>query len=109
MVQRLEAIFEQGVLRPVEPLSLPEKQRVLITITSLPVVEKWNARKEEQEWLEAHQHEYKGQWVALQGNALISYGSRAQAVLDEAHQKGIERPLLYQVPDDPDEPSAGWL
>ena len=36
MVRQLEAVFEQGVLRPLEPLFLAEKQRVLVMIADLP-------------------------------------------------------------------------
>jgi len=32
MTTRIEAIYEQGVLRPVEPLALPEHERVTITL-----------------------------------------------------------------------------
>jgi predicted DNA-binding antitoxin AbrB/MazE fold protein len=109
MVRQLEAIFEEGVLRPVEPLSLPEKQHVFITITDVPATLEVLQRKDEQEWLEAHGHEYLGQWVALQGNVLLSHGPKARVVRDEARRKGIQRPLLVRVPEDLGHPSAGWL
>lgn len=32
MVRHLEAVFEDGVLRPLEPLSLPEHEHVIVTI-----------------------------------------------------------------------------
>lgn len=67
------------------------------------------ARQAEQEWLIAHGHEYRGQCVALEGNALLSHGLRARAVRDEARQKGVPRPLFVCVPRDPGQPSAGWL
>ncbi len=31
-MERIEAIFENGVFRPVEDVSLPEKQRVLLSV-----------------------------------------------------------------------------
>jgi predicted DNA-binding antitoxin AbrB/MazE fold protein len=37
MMRQLEAVFEQGVLRPLEPLSLQEQQHVFVTITDVPV------------------------------------------------------------------------
>lgn len=109
MVRPLEAVFEKGVLRPLEPLSLPERQRVLVTITDVPPTEKASARKDEQEWLGAHGHEYRGQWVALEGNVLLSHGPKARVVRDEARQMGVPRPLLVRVPQDMELPSAGWL
>lgn len=34
MIRAIQAIFENGVLRPLEPLSLPERARVSLTIDS---------------------------------------------------------------------------
>jgi predicted DNA-binding antitoxin AbrB/MazE fold protein len=116
MVQQLEAVFEQGVLRPLEPLSLTENQHVLVTISDIKAAEKPSravdkiaSRVAEQDWLSAHGHEYRGQWVALQGDVLLSHGPKGQAVLDEARNKGVPRPLLVSVPDDFGMPSVGWL
>ncbi len=41
MSKRLEAVYENGVLRPLEPLGLSENQRVCIVLSenSTPVVE----------------------------------------------------------------------
>jgi predicted DNA-binding antitoxin AbrB/MazE fold protein len=36
MARQLEAVFEQGVLRPLEPLTLPEHQRVRLTLDETP-------------------------------------------------------------------------
>ena len=36
MVRQLEAVFEHGVLRPLEPLSLGESQRVRLTLDDQP-------------------------------------------------------------------------
>ena len=109
MVRQLEAVFENGVLRPLEPLALPERQHVILTLTEAPQKEQIQSRKREQEWLSAHGHEYRGQWVALDGDALVSHGSKALAVRDEARQKGVQFPLMVRVGEDFGEPSAGWL
>ena len=37
MIQQVEAVFEQGVLRPLEPLTLKESQRVKVTISDADV------------------------------------------------------------------------
>ena len=34
MVQQVEAVYENGVLRPLEPLDLPNSQRVKITVAT---------------------------------------------------------------------------
>ena len=36
MNQRVEAVYEKGMLRPLAPLRLPESQRVTLLITSSP-------------------------------------------------------------------------
>jgi predicted DNA-binding antitoxin AbrB/MazE fold protein len=64
MVRELEAVFENGLLRPLEPLSLVEKQRVHVTITDIQSLETINHRYAEQAWLAAHELDYAGQWVA---------------------------------------------
>jgi|HubBroStandDraft_4_1064222.scaffolds.fasta_scaffold578571_1 predicted DNA-binding antitoxin AbrB/MazE fold protein len=109
MVRELEAVYENGLLRPLEPLSLVEKQRVHVTITDLPPLEAINHRNAEQDWLAAHEHEYAGKWVALDGDILLSHGPDARAVRDEARRRGVYLPLLVHVPEEPDQPSAFWL
>lgn len=114
MVQQLEAVFEHGVLRPLQPLSLDERQHVLVTVTELPHKPVPDApidphRFQEQEWIRVHGSGYRGQWVALQGSELISHGPKGRAVRDEARAKGIQHPLMVHLPDETDLPSAGWL
>ena len=82
---------------------------MLVTIGDMPFKEFPHARKAEQEWLNAHSLEYRGQWVALDGGILLSHGPRAYSVREEAQQKGVQRPLLIRVPDEPGRPSAGLL
>ncbi len=108
-IQQIEAIFDGGVLRPLEPLALEDQQHVLIAVRSLEPAEAMGARFAEQQWLNRHGHEYRGQWVAIHGDHLISSGSKAAAVLEAARRQGVERPVLTQVPDDAGLPSAGWL
>ena len=109
MAQQLEAVFEGGILRPLQPLMLAEQQHVLLTISDLPGAEAASTRHQELEWLKAHSEEHLGEWVALDGNQLVSHGSTARTVRDESRRKGIQRPLLVRIPDEADRPSAGWL
>ncbi|MBV9156080.1 MAG: antitoxin family protein [Acidobacteriaceae bacterium] len=110
MVRQLEAVFEHGVLRPLEPVPLAEKQHVLVTIADMPLAKSRSSREADLEWLKAHGNEYPGEWVALDGGALISHGSNARSVRDEARQRGIARPLLLRIREEQEEhPSAGWL
>jgi predicted DNA-binding antitoxin AbrB/MazE fold protein len=102
MVRQLEAVFENGVLRPLEPLSLAEQQRVRVTIAEAdaPTPEKMVRGYPEQPWLIAHQREYPGQWLALDGHTLLSHGLDAHAVREEARRKGVDLPLLVHVPEE---------
>jgi predicted DNA-binding antitoxin AbrB/MazE fold protein len=111
MTRQLEAVFEHGVLRPLQPLTLPEMQHVLLTITDIPATPApdYNSRQAEQAWLKEHEHEYLGQWVALDGDVLLSYGPRARGVLDAARKMGVQQPLLVHIEDELGLPSAGWL
>ncbi len=110
MAWQVELVFEQGVLRPLEPLALAEHQRVLATITEVAALEEAApSRTEELDWLAAHSNEYRGGWVALQGGVLLSHGFHARLVRDDARRKGSLRPLLVRVPEEADRPSAGWL
>lgn len=65
-------------------------------------------RRLEQEWLLEHRKEYAGQWVALDGSALLSHGLNGLEVLNDAKAKGHFRPLLVRVQDGEDLPFGGW-
>ncbi len=39
MTSQLEAVYQGGVLRPLQPLNLMEDQRVFVTLATLPVSE----------------------------------------------------------------------
>jgi len=110
MTREVEAIYEHGVLRPVEPLPLAENQRVVVTLSDLPEpVEHPNARIAEMAWIGENAHRYKRQYVALQGSELISHGMDGHAVYAEARSKGVERPLFFHVPEHLGEPSIEWF
>ena len=88
MSRHLEAVYEQGVLRPLEPLALAEHQRVRLTLEENP--SSWlstgpvNERREEMQWLAKESGPYAGQWVALDGPRLVAHGSQLAAVSAEA-------------------------
>jgi hypothetical protein len=68
----------------------------------------FNARLREREWLELNGPSYAGQWVAVEGDKLLSHGENALAVLQQARAAGIQRPLLVQIPKEPPLPCGGW-
>jgi predicted DNA-binding antitoxin AbrB/MazE fold protein len=111
MTRHLEAIYEQGVLRPLEPLALAEHQRVRLTLEEKP--SSWlsadpvNERREEMQWLAKESAPYAGQWVALDGARLVAHGAKLATVSSAAKAAGVDRPFFASVPDH-DLPFAGW-
>ncbi|MFN7925877.1 MAG: antitoxin family protein [Bryobacteraceae bacterium] len=113
MARQLDVIYEQGVLRPLEPLALAEHQRLSVTIDDKPSPSSWkstepvNERRAEMQWLAKHSGPYAGEWVALDGEQLIAHGKKLVDVRAAAKAAGIAEPLFASVPDD-DLPFGGW-
>jgi predicted DNA-binding antitoxin AbrB/MazE fold protein len=118
MSRQLEAVFERGILRPLEPLALPEHQRVRLTIedqaspqngnTSVKNPAQVNERREEFLWLANESGPYAGQWVALDGSRLVAHGAKLGTVSEAARAAGVDRPLLTHLPPEGDLPFGGW-
>jgi predicted DNA-binding antitoxin AbrB/MazE fold protein len=116
MVRQLEAVYEHGVLRPLEPLALPEHQRVRLTLEdqavpqngATPVAAPVNDRREEFQWLAKESGAYAGQWVALDGSRLVAHGMELATVSAAARAAGVERPLLTHLPPGGDLPFGSW-
>lgn len=113
MTLQLEAVFEDGVLRPVEPLSLPEHERVKLTLTTEAKPRSWkskepfNPRTEEMRWYSDHSNAYPGLWLALEGYRLFASGDRLVEVRDAAKAAGAVDPFFARVPED-SLPFGGW-
>ena len=77
MAIHLEAVYEQGVLRPLEPLALVEHQQVHIIVDERKRPLSWQAAQQpddsrtELDWLANESRHYTGEWVALDGNRLF--------------------------------------
>ena len=114
MGRQLEAVYEQGILRPLEPLVLAEHQRVRLTIEEKPVRLSWESaravkdRREELQWLATESGSYAGEWVALDGPSLIAHGERLTSVSAAAKAAGVIEPLFARVPRDKGMPFGGW-
>lgn len=111
MVHHLDAIFEAGVLRPLEPLELSERQRVRLIVDDAPVMKEPQIDyhlREEMAWIAAHAKEYAGQWVAVSGSRLVAHGPKLRPVHEEALAAGIDNPLFHHVPENDELPFGGW-
>jgi predicted DNA-binding antitoxin AbrB/MazE fold protein len=114
MARQLEAVYEQGILRPLEPLILAEHQRVRLTLEESPVRLSWestepvNERREELRWLTEESSAYAGEWVALDGPRLVAHGEKLAAVSAAAKAAGVVEPFFARVPRALDIPFGGW-
>ncbi len=64
-------------------------------------------REREMGWLSQHEAEYAGQWLALDGDRLVSYGTDPHKVFAEAQAQGVADPFMAFA--EPDEPTmGGW-
>lgn len=52
MTRQLEAVFQGGVLRPLQPLNLLEDQKVLVTVATIP------APGDQDDYLDTEIHRY---------------------------------------------------
>jgi len=113
MAIHLEAVYEQGVLRPLEPLALEEHQRVHVTVEDRKLPLSWESAKPiddgraELEWLARKSRPFAGEWVALDGNRLVAHGLKLAAVRAAAQAAGVAQPFFASVPDN-DLPFGGW-
>jgi len=61
-------------------------------------------------WLHENREKYSGQWVALDGDRLITTGPTAKEVYSKAKAEGVEIPFVELVTDQEPVPSTGgWL
>lgn len=119
MLIEVDAVFESGVLRPLEPLALSENQQVRLTVNdqslAIPAMASQHQeaafdplRREELQWLATQAALYAGQWVAISGSQLVASGADLASVQQAAKSAGVQRPLLTHVPPANEEPFGGW-
>ncbi len=113
MAFQIEAVYEQGILRPIEPLVLPEGQMVRLTLEELPELSSSeptapvNERREELQWLAKESGPYSGQWVVLEDFRLVAHGDKLAEVSAAAKAAGVTHPFFARVPRDKDLPFSG--
>ena len=49
------------------------------------------------QWLEENRARYAGEWVALDGNRLISHGPDGRAVMEAAKASGVAVPFIERL------------
>jgi len=59
-------------------------------------------------WVAEHRDEFLGEWVALEGDRLLSHGRNAKEVYETARNSGVRAPVLVQVNPVDDLRFGGW-
>ena len=115
MKRQIHVVFENGVLRPLEPVDFAERQELLVTVNERESVMKvdptpvpYSSRSLEYQWLKDHGSEYLDEWVVAEGDQLVSHGTDAKAVYKEARAAGVDTPFLVQVTLPDELPWGGW-
>jgi len=67
-----------------------------------------DTHEQEHAWVERHRDEYLGQWVALDGDRLLAYGTDARQVYLAAREAGVRAPYITRVEPRDELPFAGW-
>lgn len=65
-------------------------------------------RSLEMKWIVEHRKEYSGQWVALDGDRLLSHGKDAREVFAIARNSGVEAPFFVHLEAEDALPFGGW-
>ncbi len=65
-------------------------------------------RSQEMLWIKKHRKEYAGQWIALDGDRLVSHGLDARKVFTTASESGVEAPFFAHLEPDDGLPFGGW-
>lgn len=103
--------FEQ-VLEAVRSLPPEERQRLRKWLAEEDRIKASNppARRErEMRWLSEHEAEYAGEWLALDGDRLLSHGTDPRKVYAEARAAGVEVPFVVFAEKADEFQWGGWL
>jgi len=109
--------FEQ-VIKSIRQLPEPEQERVRQWLedkkTSNGAHENQRAEIGRSEkslrWLNENRQKYRGQWVALDGDRLISVGTTAKEVYTKSKAEGVKIPFVELVTEEETPPFlGGWL
>ncbi len=90
-----------GSVVSLENQELPIKPRIVGTYTP-------KDRSKENVWLAKNQDQFVGQWVALDGDNLISHGLLLKEVMAEVEKKGITGALVVRAESSKAAPYMGF-
>lgn len=109
MKYTLQVIYENGTFRPLEPVPFFERQRLNVSISDEETADAGGpAPSIEQRWLQERGNQFADEWIALDGDRLVSHGPDAKSVFDEARAAGVPKPFFVRVTKQDDLPFGGW-
>ena len=124
MTTVIEAIFENGVFKPLVETDFKENHRYKVIVEepstesgelingeagAVEMVEKPDTYCiREMEWLSKHRHEYPGEYVALDGDRLVSHGADGREVYRQARAAGVKVPFMAHIEPADALPFGGW-
>jgi len=124
MTTVIDAVYENGVFRPLSEAGFKENHRYKVIVEEstaendaqingdICVVESADKPRTdftlEMQWLSQHRHEYAGQYVALDGDYLVSHGTDGRDVYRRAQAAGVKHPFMAHIEPADALPFGGW-
>jgi hypothetical protein len=65
--------------------------------------------RQARQWLDVNRRHYLGQWVALDGDRLISHGTDGRLVMAQVKAAGVRQPFIELVSQESEPFCGGWL
>jgi hypothetical protein len=109
----MSSLTLERVAEEAKSLTLEERRQLRRLLeeeeaTSLAHAASSNRFAREMEWVQEHRAEFAGQWVALDGERLLAYGTNAREVFAAARASGVSEPLVLKVEAPDALPFGGW-
>jgi len=120
----IEAVFENGVFKPLVEADFKENHRYKVIVEEPATESKARINGDagderepeepkrdftlEMQWLSQHRHEYAGQYVALDEDRLVSHGFDGREVYRQAQDAGVKHPFMAHIEPADALPFLGW-
>jgi len=124
MTTLIEAVYENGVLKPLVEAGFKEHQLYQVIFEEPETESETRINGDaggemaadepkrdftlEMLWLSQHRHEYAGQYVALDEDRLVSHGTDGREVYRQAQAVGVKHPFIAHIEPADALPFGGW-
>lgn len=102
----------QEILDAVQTLPPDDRQALREFLDKAPEDNSNGASEEmcaaEMRWLAKHEAEYAGQWVALDGDRLVAFGTDPKQLYAESRAAGVPNPFLAYAENPHQAQWGGW-